>query len=78
MRIIRVDRENMDLASREEGGVVRQWDHRKWVEEESESSCLYTDEIDINAGLLTLFIWAYAHFFYRYRQRRMRQLAKHL
>ncbi len=78
VRIIRVDHEHMELVSQEKGGVVRRWNHRKWVEEESELSCLYIDEIDIDAGLLTFFIWAYAHLFYRYRQRRMRQLAEHL
>ena len=78
IRVIRIDHENMQLVAQEEGGLVRRWDHRKWIEEESESSCLYMDDIDIDAGLLTFFIWAYAHLFYRYRQRRMRQLAEHL
>ena len=78
MHIIRVDHENMELVSQEGGGLVGRWDHRKWIEEESESSCHYTDEIEIRAGLLTFLIWAYAHLFYRYRQRRMRRMARHL
>ncbi len=78
LRVIRIDHENMELVSQEEGGLVRRWDHRKWIEEEAEWSCLYTDESDIDAGLLTFFIWAYAHVFYRYRQRRLRQLIEHL
>ena len=76
LRLIRVDHENMEITSREDGGFVRRWNHRKWIVEKSESSCLYTDEIDIDAGLLTWLIWAYAHVFYRYRQRRMRLLAR--
>ena len=75
LRLIRVDHEDMEIESREEGGPVRRWNHRKWIEEKSERSCLYTDEIDIHAGLLTWLIWAYAHVFYRYRQKRMRQMA---
>ena len=78
MRLIRIDHDKMELSSEEQGGLVRRWDHRKWIEEDSESRCLYTDEIDIDAGLLTFLIWAFAHCFYRYRQRRMRQLAKRL
>ena len=78
LRLIRVDDENMEIASREEGGFIEQWNHRKWIEEESECSCLYTDEIDIHAGLLTWLVCAYAHVFYRYRQRRMRQMAVRL
>ena len=77
-RVIRIDHENMEIASQEEGGVVRRWNHRKWIEDKTEWSCLYTDEIDIDAGVLTCFIWMYAHVFYRYRQRRMRQLADRL
>lgn len=76
LRIIRIDQEKMELASQEEGGFIRRWNHKKWVEKESEQSCVYTDEIDIDAGLLTFFVWVYAHAFYRYRQRRMRHLVK--
>jgi hypothetical protein len=75
LRLIEVDPENMNISSQEEGGPVRRWNHRKWIEAVSAKSCLYTDEIDIDAGLLTWLIWAYAHVFYRYRQRRMRHLA---
>lgn len=77
LRIIRIDHEKMEITSQEDGGPVRRWNHRKWIEAESEQTCLYTDEIDIDAGLLTFLIWAYAHVFYRYRQRRMRKLAGH-
>lgn len=75
LHVIRIDHENMEIASQEGGGIVRQWDHRKWIENGSESSCLYVDEIDIDAGVFTFFIWIFAHVFYRYRQRRMRKLA---
>lgn len=78
LRIIEVDSENMSISSREEGGLVRRWNHRKWIEAVSANSCLYTDEIDIKAGLLTWSVWSYAHVFYRYRQRRMRHLAARL
>ena len=76
--VIRVDHENMKIASQEEGGCIRRWNHRIWIEGGSESSCKYTDEIDIDAGIFTFFIWIYAHVFYRYRQRRMRKLADRL
>ena len=78
LRLIRVDHENIEIASQEDGGFVRRWNHRKWIEDQSERSCMYTDEIDIRAGLLTWFIWAYAHVFCRYRQKRMRRMADRL
>ncbi len=57
LHVIRVDHENMEIASQEEGGCIRRWNHRKWIEGGSELSCNYTDEIDIDAGIFTLFIW---------------------
>ncbi len=78
LRLVRVDHENMEIASREEGGFIRRWNHRKWIEARSDCSCLYTDEIDIHAGMLTVLIWAYAQVFNRYRQRRMRRLSARL
>ena len=35
-----------------------------------------TDEIEIQAGLLTGVVWAFAHVFYRHRQRRWRRLLR--
>jgi len=40
--------------------------------------CGYTDQIDIQAGILTPPIWLFAHIFYRYRQRRWRHLVRAL
>jgi hypothetical protein len=36
----------------------------------------YTDEIEIQAGLLAGVVWAFAHVFYRHRQRRWRTLLR--
>ena len=78
LHVIRIDREKMEIASREGGGFIRQWNHRKWLEHRSEYSCKYIDEVHIDAGIFTFFTWIYAHVFYRYRQCRMRKLAAHL
>ena len=75
LHVIKVDHDNMEIASRERGGLIRQWNHRKWIEGGSGAICKYTDEVDIDAGALTLFVWLFAHIFYRYRQRRMRLAA---
>lgn len=75
IRVVRVDSSNRLFVSQEKGGLIRKWNHRKWIEEGAEAACRYTDEIDIDAGVLTFFIWTYAHVFYRYRQRRMRRWA---
>jgi ligand-binding SRPBCC domain-containing protein len=53
------------------------WDHIIRVADDS-SGCGYSDEIEIRAGLMTLFIWLFANVFYRYRQMRWRKLARSL
>ena len=52
------------------GLVVRRWDHRIAVAPASGGKTLYTDEVEIGAGLLTPLVWAFAAVFYRWRQRR--------
>jgi hypothetical protein len=78
LRIVRVDKRRLELASEEAGGIVRRWNHRIRLARDTEQSCRYTDEIEVQAGMLTPFVWAYAHLFYRYRQRRWRRLARSL
>ena len=78
LRVVRVDRETLTLASEESGDIVKTWSHRIWLEPKEDIRCRYTDEIDIDAGLFTPLIWAWAHVFYRYRQRGWRRLARDL
>ncbi|MBI5589142.1 MAG: hypothetical protein HY881_01535 [Deltaproteobacteria bacterium] len=54
--------------------LIRTWDHRVMVEPLGYGRCRYTDEIHVQAGLLTPFIWMFAWIFYRHRQRRWKKL----
>jgi ligand-binding SRPBCC domain-containing protein len=58
------------------GQLVRQWDHLITVAADGPCRTRYRDEVTIGAGLLTPFIWLFALFFYRHRQRRWRRLAR--
>lgn len=69
-----VDPATRTLRSNEHGGLLKRWDHTITTTPE-EGGCRYVDEVDIDAGLLTPLVVAYAHAFYRYRQRRWRRLA---
>jgi hypothetical protein len=51
-------------------GLIRSWDH-KIILEGSDGGSLYTDEVQIHAGPLTLAAWLFANVFYRHRQRRL-------
>jgi hypothetical protein len=39
---------------------------------------MYRDMIDVDAGHLTVLVWAWTNWFYRHRQKRWRSLAKRL
>lgn len=78
LRVVRVDQDALALDSEEGGGILKQWNHRIRLEPRTDDRCRYTDEIDIEAGLLTPLIWAWAHVFYRYRQHRWRKLVRAL
>jgi ligand-binding SRPBCC domain-containing protein len=66
------------LRSNERGGLIRSWRHDISLEPIDERRCRYTDRLDIDAGWATLPVTGFAWVFYRYRQRRWRQLARRL
>jgi hypothetical protein len=70
IRVKTFDPEAHESVTEEHGGMVKRWLHRITVEPLGPDRCLYTDRIDIDAGLLTPAVWAYAQVFYRVRQRR--------
>jgi hypothetical protein len=59
------------------GQLARRWDHVIRLRAAPDGAgTLYRDEVDIEAGLLTLPVWAFASLLYRWRQRRWRRLAR--
>jgi hypothetical protein len=78
INIVRLDEQAHEIRTEERGGPVRSWRHRITVDGEGWGSTRYLDEIEIAAGVLTPFVWLYAHLFYRYRQMRWRRLARKL
>lgn len=74
--VVSVDEHKREALTNEHGGIVRTWNHRIKVEPVSEGKCLYTDEIEIRAGMLTPLVWLFGQGYYRYRQMRWRGLAR--
>lgn len=58
--------------------LISKWDHWITVTPHSNGGTHYSDNVDVSAGFLTPFIWAFAQIFYWHRQRRWRGLAKSL
>jgi hypothetical protein len=78
LHIARINESTRTLSSREFGGLIRVWNHDIEVTAIHESSCLYQDRIEIDAGMMTPIVVAYARWFYRMRQRRWRAFAKEI
>ncbi|MBY0422811.1 MAG: hypothetical protein K2Q06_10950, partial [Parvularculaceae bacterium] len=55
-----------DFWIRDDGSglLVRRWDHRITVRPAPDGKTLYTDNVEIGAGILTPFVWAFASVFY--------------
>ena len=58
--------------------LITQWDHWIVISPDGKGGTHYSDDVEISAGLITPFIWAFAQVFYWHRQRRWRGLARSL
>ena len=67
---IRIERFDMDvIQSRERNEYVPVWDHKITLRDKGKET-EYTDEVKIQAGWKTAFIWLWAEAFYAHRQRK--------
>jgi hypothetical protein len=71
-----IDREANLIESKESGALAPVWNHTIRFHPLENGQLHYTDEIEIQAGLLTGIIWVFAHLFYRHRQRRWKKLLR--
>lgn len=72
LRLVQLEPRHIDTT--ECGGPVRTWNHRLTFEPIGESSCRYTDEIEIDSGVRGLGARVFVHLMFRHRHRRWRQL----
>jgi hypothetical protein len=73
-----IDQAEYRIVTRESDPLVKRWNHTFSVTPSGTDRSIYRDIIDIDAGALTIVVWAWASWFYRHRQRRWRALAKAL
>lgn len=52
---------------------VKKWDHRIILAENENKTTLYSDIIEVNAGIITIPVSLYAQLFYRWRQKRWKK-----
>jgi hypothetical protein len=76
IRFVRIDPRARQIRTDETGRLVRQWRHVVSVSPAEDGRALYSDEVEIHAGPLTPFVWAFARVMYEHRHRRWRALAR--
>jgi hypothetical protein len=70
----KIDHSKNEIISNESGFLAKVWNHSINFKAINTNQIVYTDTIEIRAGLLTLFIWLFSQFFYRHRQRKWKRL----
>jgi len=78
IRFERIDPQRREIQTRETDRLINRWDHLISIREISAGSTLYSDEIEIEAGICTWIVSLFAQCFYRHRQRRWKRVARRL
>ena len=76
--IKKIDYIKKQIISNEFGFLTKTWNHTIYVEEHANKKSHYTDEVEITADILTVFIWLFANLFYRHRQKRLGKIVEQL
>ncbi len=74
INVVEINHKNKMIVTNEHSKLVKVWNHVIKIVPIDKQQILYTDEIEIRAGLLTVSIWLFAHIFYRHRQRKWKKL----
>ncbi len=69
------ERPHYEMYDRGYGQLARKWHHTIRIRTAEDGSTLYSDHVEIEAGLLTPFVVVFASVLFRWRQRRWRRLA---
>lgn len=73
LRFERIDSLARQIQTRETDPLVRRWDHLISIRPADNGCCWYSDEIEIEAGWRTPFVWLFASVLYSHRQRRWKK-----
>lgn len=64
------------IQTRESDTLVKHWDHLISIIPNGELMCIYSDEVEIDAGIITPLVWLWANWFYKHRQSRWKKILK--
>ncbi|WP_099203981.1 hypothetical protein [Scatolibacter rhodanostii] len=74
IRVSLFDENSYEIYTNENNPHVPIWNHRISLEAIADNLVRYTDEVEINAGWKTIFVYLWAKCFYAHRQRKWKKL----
>ena len=77
IKVVKIDSENYEIVSNEHGNITNIWNHYIYLKKIDEKKTEYTDVVEIKAGFLTFFVYIFAQYFYRHRQRKWKDIIKY-
>ena len=72
IRVIEFSKDN--IYTNENNSFIPVWNHRIYLKAINSSQTEYTDEVEINAGWKTIFVYMWAQLFYAHRQQKWKKL----
>lgn len=72
--VVKFDKATFEIYTKKANTYVPVWNHRIFLKQIDDSSTEYTDEVEINAGWKTPFVYMWAKAFYAHRQRKWLKL----
>lgn len=77
-RVAEMDFKKLEGLSEESGKVAKVWNHHITIDKDDDGKAIYTDEAEIEAGILTPIVWLFAYMLYSHRGRRWKRIARRL
>jgi hypothetical protein len=71
-----IDGEKNIIKSKEHNNIVKIWNHKITLKKDEEKITKYTDEVEIYAGIFTLFVAFWGAIFYKHRQKKWKKISE--
>lgn len=76
IKIIECDEKTLTVYTNESNKSVPIWNHKISLQPNKDNTVKYTDNVEINAGWKTIFVYCWSVMFYKHRQKKWKKLLK--
>lgn len=76
INVLEFDKPTLTVYTNEANKWVPVWNHKIWLERIDDKAVKYTDEVQLDAGWKTIFVYWWSQIFYRHRQKKWRKLLR--